>query len=144
MAITTLLYNDAAARFIVGLVNISHDFKVMLLAFVTPDAAHTTLTQVKASGNEIYGTNWPLGGISLENMAIGLANTNGAALTADNISITIPGGLGPYTHIVVYDNDDAFKQPLLIISLGEETTVLDGHTVDVIWNAQGMVSFAVG
>lgn len=145
MATTTQLYNSALLRLMTGSLDIAgHTFKAMLLVNVTPNLANTTLSAVKQSGSEITGTNWPTGGIALTNLTIEASGTSGAKLTADNIDVVIPSGLGPYSHVVVYDDTDGADWPLLIITFDSPITVLDGYSVGITWSPDGIVVLTVG
>lgn len=109
MAITHTGFNQTCSLVLGQSVDLSN-LKVMLLnASASFDATDTTIDDVAGAAgphraNEVYGNGWTEGGELLASVAVSIANTDEAVLTADDINKIASGGdIGPTPYAVVYD-----------------------------------------
>lgn len=139
-------YNHNTLRFMQGLNTAGDTYKVMLLnASASFNATHTTLTQVSnASAYEVYGNGWPQGGVTLANVTLATAATNGAMLDADDVSVAVtPAALGPYKAYVIYNATDANSPPLAYVQLASEVTVPAGINAGITFGDNGIFKVTV-
>lgn len=109
------------------------------------DPAHTTLAEVDSSGTyEVSGSGWPAGGVQLANLAVSAFDVNGAALTADDISILATGGaIGTAYFAVLYHADGADNPPLFFIDFGGARIASEGNMFQVPWSDVGIALMLV-
>ena len=138
-------YNHTAANFAQG--NFAPGgagaYKVLLLSSAsTIDLTDTTITEVLATGTEVFGGGWAEGGVALTGVATTTVTTNDAVFDANDVVVSITGtALGPFKYLVVYNT--ANTKPVVVVTLDADTTVLAGNDFSIIWNTNGICLFVV-
>lgn len=117
---TSSFYNDAVSDLVMG--NIDFEaVKVLLLddsASFSP--SDSTVDAVTGSGAyEVFGANWPEGGVTLTNVEYVPEGGMGVRLAADNVSQEIFGGSITARAALIYQG----TQPLIYIDFGEDRTI---------------------
>lgn len=144
MSTTTNLYNHTVNRFNEGVNAEADTYKLMLLSGGTFTGAHTTLAQVQATGTEVYGNNWPVGGYTLTGVTSAVADTDGGSWTFDEVIQEITGGsLGPYDHYVIYNDTDTDDPPVCLVIMESALTVTSGNSVSIRPPAGGLITWTV-
>ncbi|UUP19496.1 hypothetical protein [Nitratireductor thuwali] len=129
MAFTTTLFNHTTRLFMGQLVNLPN-LKVMLLDSTAAfDPTNTTLEQVAGVGNakEVSGSGWTAGGEPLANVVAATVGSDDGALNADEVRVRATAGdIGPAYALVIFDDLDANKAPLIYTDFGGALTAADG------------------
>ena len=144
MPTVTQLYNHTVNRFNEG-ANLEGDtYKLMLLSGATFTASHTTLAQVVATGTEVSGNGWAVGGFTLTGIAADVADTDGGSWTFAEVIQAISGGsLGPFSHYVIYNDTDADDPPLCLVTMESALTVTAGNSASIKPPAGGLITWTV-
>lgn len=143
MPVTVSQFDHNAQRFASG-ANVAADaYKVALYTSATFLASATTLAGVTktevATGNGYTAT-----GATLTGVAITQVTTNDAKFDANDVSWTVPAaGTLSAAYAILYNDTDANDPPLLFIDFGATQTVTDGGIFQIIWDANGIVTFTV-
>lgn len=140
MAVTISRYNGTT-KHIVDTQFSSITFKAMLLnASASFVATNTTLNQVSNSGvNEVSGSGWPVGGVTLTGVTSSIVDTNGVMIDAADVEIEATGGvIGPASALVIYDDADANKLPLWYVDFGGAQTAGEGTPFKITFSANGI------
>ena len=143
MAVSIQLYDTTVLRFVNGSNSAADTYKLELLNdSATFTASHTAKSAVDNSGAyEVSGNGWTVGGETLANAAISVANTNDAKFDADDIEVTATGGaIGAAYKALLYNATDS-NYPVAFIDFGEAKTADVGTPFKVTWNAAGIVTF---
>jgi hypothetical protein len=139
MAITTHIYNHTSRLVLNKGIDLAN-LKVMLLNDnASFSAANTTVSQVTNAGaNEVSGSGWTPGGVTLANVAVGTVATNNANLTADNVSVTADGGsIGPAYYALVLDATS--NAPLILIDFDGAQSAGNGTPFNINWHSDGIL-----
>lgn len=126
-------FNHTRKLFANGEITLTN-LKVMLTNGYTFAPAETTMTNATAA--EVSGNGWVAGGPTIASAAITIANTDGAKLDGNDISVTASGGpIGPADGLVVYDATGSW--PLFHDSFASQEAG-DGTAFKVTWDAAGI------
>lgn len=142
MAVAISLYNHTARRFADGS-NISSDtYKLSLYTAATFDASDTTLADItKTEVAEANG--YTSGGATLTNVTITTVGTNGAKFDADDVVWSAVGGSISASYGVLYNDTDADDPPVAFIDFGAVSVAGEGTDFVIIWNDDGICTWAV-
>jgi hypothetical protein len=142
MAVTISLYNHTAQRFASGANAVADSYKLMLCTAATFNAADTTLAGITKT--EVAAANgYTAGGATLANVAVTTVTTNDAKFDADDVIWTAAGGSITASHGILYNDTDANDPPVAFVNFDGSKTAGTGTDFRVIWNADGIVTFAV-
>jgi hypothetical protein len=142
MAVTITLYNHTAQRFASGANAVADSYKLMLCTAATFNAADTTLAGITKT--EVAAANgYTAGGATLANVAVTTVTTNDAKFDADDVIWTAAGGNITASYGILYNDTDANDPPVAFVDFDGSKTAGTGTDFRVIWNADGIVTFAV-
>lgn len=142
MAVTISLYNHTAKLFAEGSNAAADTYKVKLYTTATFDATNTTLAGI--TGTEATaGTGYTAGGQALANVAVTTVTTNDAKFDADDLVWTASGGSITASYGVIYNDTDANDPPIAFIDFDGSQSAGNGTEFKIVWNANGIFSFAV-
>jgi hypothetical protein len=142
MAVTISLYNHTAQRFASGANAVADSYKLMLCTAATFNAADTTLAGITKT--EVAAANgYTAGGATLANVAVTTVTTNDAKFDADDVIWTAAGGNITASYGILYNDTDANDPPVAFVDFDGSKTAGTGTDFRVIWNADGIVTFAV-
>lgn len=142
MAVTISLYNHTAQRFASGANAVADSYKLMLCTAATFNAADTTLAGITKT--EVAAANgYTAGGATLANVAVTTVTTNDAKFDADDVIWTAAGGNITASYGILYNDTDANDAPVAFVDFDGSKTAGTGTDFRVIWNADGIVTFAV-
>lgn len=142
MAVTVSMFDHTALRFANGS-NVAADvYKVALYTSATFLASATTLAGVTktevAAGNGYTATGATLASVAITQVG------NDAKFDANDVSWTVPAaGSLTANYAILYNDTDASDPPVLFIDFDGAQTTTDGGIFQIIWNANGIVTFTV-
>jgi hypothetical protein len=114
----------------------------MLCTAATFNAADTTLAGITKT--EVAAANgYTAGGATLANVAVTTVTTNDAKFDADDVIWTAAGGNITASYGILYNDTDANDPPVAFVDFDGSKTAGTGTDFRVIWNADGIVAFAV-
>jgi len=143
MATVTQLYNHTVNRFNTGANGTGDTYKIMLGNGFTFSGSHTTLASVKATGTEVYGNGWDLGGEAIT-PTWAVATTDGASWTFDELIVAIAGGsLGPFDSYVIFNETDTDDPPVALVTMESALTVTAGNSASIKPPSGGLIVWAV-
>jgi hypothetical protein len=142
MPVTVSMFDHTALRFANGANAAADTYKLALYTSATFSAAATTLAGVTktevAAGNGYTTTGATLAGVAITQVG------NDAKFDANDVSWTVPAaGSLTANYAILYNDTDANDPPVLFIDFDGAQTTTDGGIFQVIWNANGIVTFTV-
>lgn len=143
MATVIQLYNHTVNRFNTGANGTGDTYKIMLGSGFTFSGEHTTLASVKATGTEVYGNGWDLGG-EVITPTWTVATTDGASWTFDELVVAISdGSLGPFDSYVIFNDTDTDDPPVALVIMETALTVPSGSSISIKAPVGGLITWAV-
>lgn len=143
MPVTVSTFDHTSQRFASG-ANIAGDvYKVALYTSATYLASATTLAEITKT-EVAAGNGYTSLGATLTGVAITTVTTNDAKFDANDVSWTVPsGGSLSAAYAILYNDTDTNDPPVIFIDFGETITTTDGGIFQIIWNANGIMTFTV-
>jgi hypothetical protein len=143
VAVTISLYNHTSRRFADGSNSVNDTYKLMLCASATFDASDETLADIVKT-ESTTGTGYTSGGQILDNVSVTTpVSSNDAVFDADDVDWTASGGPIEAAAAILYNDSDAADPPVAFIDFGQTESAGDTTDFRVVWNASGIISFAV-
>lgn len=142
MPVTVSMFDHTAQRFASGANAAADVYKVALYTAATYSAAATTLAGITKT-EVAAGNGYTSLGATLAGVAITQVN-NDAKFDANDVSWTVPAaGSLTANYAILYNDTDANDPPVLFIDFDGAQTTTDGGIFQIIWNANGIVTFTV-
>jgi len=143
MAVTVSIFDHTSRLFASGANSVTDTYKVALYTSATYLASATTLAGVTKT-EVATGNGYTLAGATLSGVAVTTVTTNDAKFDANDVSWTVPaGGSLSASYAILYNDTDTNDPPVLFIDFGESITTTDGGIFQIIWNANGIITFSV-
>lgn len=144
MAVTITPYNHTAARLAAGVSPATNTFKVNLYSALPFIAGATTKTAAEVGATQLATANgYTQNSRALAGITVTTVTTNGAKFDANDVQWTAATGNIAGEFGLLYDDTAADDPPMFHINFGEIITAVPGNTFDIIWNANGIYTFAV-
>jgi hypothetical protein len=143
MAVTVSIFDHTALRFANGTNAAADTYKVALYTSATYLASATTLAGVTKT-EVAAGNGYTTTGATVSGVAITQVTTNDAKFDANDVSWSVPAaGSLAAAYAILYNDTDANDPPVLFIDFDGTVTTTDGGIFQIIWNANGIVTFTV-
>jgi len=144
MAYSVTLFDHTVIRFLQGLNSASDVYKINLYSAFTLDPSATTKAAAETGATQLPTSHgYSQDSKALTNVAVEAFTTNDGRFAADNVSWSASGGdIGPASYAMIYNDTDANKPPLLLISFGEAKTANDTTPFNIVWNSNGIILFS--
>lgn len=141
MAVTISLYDHTAKRFADGSNGVEDTYRLLLCTAATFDATDAALASI-AKTESPTGTGYPAGGPALSGVAVSISDTNGAAFSADNVTLSAEGGSIEAEFAVLYNESNEDNAPVAFINFGEPQAAPDGTDFLIIWSENGIIKWS--
>lgn len=140
---TFVPFNDFFEQAAKGVHNWGSDtFKVALTNSAPNAATNTTLSDITQIAN---GNGYTTGGATIASIAV-TESSGVATVDGDDVTFTASGGaIATWRYAVVYNDSATSPADALVgyLDNGSAVDIPDGQSFNIIWNASGLVSYAV-
>lgn len=140
---TFVAFNDFFEQVAKGVHNWGTDtFKVALTNSAPTAASDTGLANITQIAN---GNGYTTGGATIANIAV-TESSGTATVDADDVTFTASGGaIATWRYAVVYNDSATSPADALVgyLDNGSAVDIPDGQSFNIIWNASGLLSYAV-